>query len=287
LLDLIQLLRSISSCFSIEVIGDGHLAEEFVKVSSYKGASACYVHLRGNVSQEEVIERISDSDVLVLTSEFEGSPLVVMEALSVGTVPVVMNYGVEVRELIRDGENGYVVEQGDVPAMASVLVMLSNDRRKLKRVGRSAYESSRNFTTFGMWREEIIDTQSDCCEINRKGRTSYMESIEVIRRGVKTLEGNQKLLIWGGGNIGRLIVDELVTSNYNLEDVIIIDRVLSSYLSDYRNVPIFSPKDFPRREFDIAIIASDYYLDEIRVSIEVLRHDLGPNLKITSLRDWR
>ena len=132
LAQLVGILRTRMIPFSLQIIGDGHLADELARVAATNPSGEVDLIMSGEQSHERVLEAMSTSDVLVLTSEFEGSPLVVMEAMSVGAVPVVMNYGPEVAELITHGVNGYVAEQGRVDEMADMLGLLASDRKKLK-----------------------------------------------------------------------------------------------------------------------------------------------------------
>jgi len=70
----------------------------------------------GNVS--DVATYYKQASVLMLTSDSEGFGMVISEAASFG-VPTVYNAIPGLDDLIIDGKNGFVVAQGDIPAMAS------------------------------------------------------------------------------------------------------------------------------------------------------------------------
>jgi glycosyltransferase involved in cell wall biosynthesis len=63
------------------------------------------------------------ADILVLTSDFEGTPNVVLEAMASG-LPVVATRVGGVPEVVRDGETGYLTEPGDDKSMTDALLAL-------------------------------------------------------------------------------------------------------------------------------------------------------------------
>lgn len=78
------------------------------------------------------------SSLLMLTSESEGFALVLNEAGSFGLPCVIQNInGLE--DVIVDGENGYIVPQGDSDAMANRISLLLSDPDLLARMGNRAY----------------------------------------------------------------------------------------------------------------------------------------------------
>lgn len=75
-------------------------------------------------------------DVLALSSvpRSEGMPTVILEAMACG-LPVVATDVGAVRELVRDGETGFVVAPGDDAALADSLAALSDDSELRTRMG--------------------------------------------------------------------------------------------------------------------------------------------------------
>ena len=68
------------------------------------------VQLIGNLDNRSLIEQISSSKILLMASEFEGFPMAIAEALSVG-VPVISTSVGDIPSFIRTGENGILLDK--------------------------------------------------------------------------------------------------------------------------------------------------------------------------------
>jgi hypothetical protein len=209
-----------------------------------------------------------------------------MEAMSLGVVPVVMNYGSEVAELITHDQDGYVVERGDVEGMSERIAELARDRAKLERMSLRATSRSSQFSTFEAWRDEICAFDNENVELDTGARSSYMTTWDRIKRGVNQFPKDSRILIYGGGHLGRIVIDELYAKNHDMDTCIVVDRVLSKLMSSYRHVRYHSLDDLPHQEFDIAVIASIYYCEEIRASLDEWNYANGIIRNITAIRDW-
>src|SRR5206468_4261129 len=80
---------------------------------------------RGAVSNMLPVYR--EADALVLTSDYEGTPNVVLEAMACG-LPVIATRVGDVPEIVRHGETGFLVEPSDTEAIAERLVDMLRDR---------------------------------------------------------------------------------------------------------------------------------------------------------------
>ena len=67
-----------------------------------------------------MLELFRAADASLLSSAWENFPHTVVEALAVGT-PVIATRTGGVAEVVRDGENGLLVEPGDVDALAAAI----------------------------------------------------------------------------------------------------------------------------------------------------------------------
>ncbi len=107
----------------------------------------------GVVPHHDIEALLAQHDVYLLTSEFEGMPNALIEAMGSGLVPVVTRTASGSSELVRDGENGYLIPVGDIAAFAERLVALHADRGRLRELGKAAFEAVR-----GSYRvKEMVD----------------------------------------------------------------------------------------------------------------------------------
>lgn len=84
-------------------------------------------------------------DVLILPSFREGLPIVLFEAMAAAK-PVVASDLPGTRELVRDGESGFLVPSGDAKALAKVIRLLLENRElriRMGQKGRALLESGR------------------------------------------------------------------------------------------------------------------------------------------------
>lgn len=92
---------------------------------------------RESLAHDEVLNWMLQSDVLVLPSLGEGFGLVVTEALACG-LPVIVTPHVGASDLIRDGQEGFVVPIGSADTIAERLRALDGDRALLAAMSRRA-----------------------------------------------------------------------------------------------------------------------------------------------------
>ena len=84
--------------------------------------------------QEEVAPFYAAFDAMILPSINEGTPVSAIEALAAGR-PVVATRVGGVPDVVRDGEDGFLVEAGDVDALAERLARLASDPELRERLG--------------------------------------------------------------------------------------------------------------------------------------------------------
>ena len=107
----------------LELIGAGPL-EDSLRERAGTGPLAGRVRFRGAIPHDKALDAIARADALVLPSHGEGSPLVVAEALALGT-PVIGSRVGAIPELL--GSYGLVSGPGDVRALAADMEQLARD----------------------------------------------------------------------------------------------------------------------------------------------------------------
>lgn len=134
--------------FRCHIVGDGDLRPRFEKLIADYGLQDRVV-LEGVLDSAEVRKRITEAQIFAVPSVWDdtdgqdGIPLVLMEALAVGT-PAVASRLSGIPELVIDGQTGLLIEPGDVEALAAKIKNLLSDkdlRERLATRGRERIEN--------------------------------------------------------------------------------------------------------------------------------------------------
>ena len=116
------------------IVGDGPLRQSLEHRAQALGLLPHVVEFRGAINEMTSIYR--EADILVLTSDWEGTPNVLLEAMASG-LPVVATRVGGVAEVVRQGETGYLVEVDDEETMITSMLKLISDRRLREQMGRA------------------------------------------------------------------------------------------------------------------------------------------------------
>ena len=113
--------------------GDREAIERFI------AASGCQAEVRllGIVRGEAKENALASSDCLVLPSYAEGLPMAVLEAMAYG-LPVIATRIGAVPEAVTDGQEGFLIDVGDIEALADRLLRIAADADVRRRMGAAA-----------------------------------------------------------------------------------------------------------------------------------------------------
>jgi glycosyltransferase involved in cell wall biosynthesis len=91
-----------------------------------------HVTLHGHVKREQLVDALRGADVILFPSRIEGCPMALLEAMSLGVVPITSNGEGAMRWLVISGEGGYVCDLSRWPSqMLECLAHLRDSRSKL------------------------------------------------------------------------------------------------------------------------------------------------------------
>lgn len=127
------------------LVGDGPLRPE-IEAQVARLGLADRVHLLGD--RTDAAKLIPEFDLLVLASLHEGLPNAVMEAMAAG-VPVVATAVGGTKELIVDGETGYLVPPADAIALAERIACALANEETSRRVAASGFEFVKDRLSIG------------------------------------------------------------------------------------------------------------------------------------------
>lgn len=87
---------------------------------------------------KDIETELLNSSIFTMTSRYEGQPLVLIEAMSMGLPAVVYGFKCGARETVTDGEDGFVVDEGNVKEFVSKLFLLMEDEKLREKMGEAA-----------------------------------------------------------------------------------------------------------------------------------------------------
>ena len=126
----------------LRIYGDGFLRTELqAQIERLGLTEKCQLeHTVNNIA-----DRYSESSIFVLSSRYEGFGMVITEAMGCGVPPVSFTCPCGPRDIINDGINGLLVEDGNIEDMAEKINFLIEnvDRRLL--MGQQAYEDAQKY----------------------------------------------------------------------------------------------------------------------------------------------
>jgi glycosyltransferase involved in cell wall biosynthesis len=146
------------------IAGEGSHRKALEATISRLGLSE-HVQLLGYRGGEEKLDLLRKARVLVYTSPKEGWGLSVIEANAMG-VPVIASNAPGLRESVRDGETGFLVPHGDIPALADRLSALLSDDELWGRMGQAGIRWASRFD----WDRMTDETEQLLLRVVREGR---------------------------------------------------------------------------------------------------------------------
>jgi colanic acid/amylovoran biosynthesis glycosyltransferase len=120
--------------FWCRMVGDGPKRDELQRVIASLNLQD-HVQLLGERFADEVVRLYEWSQVLVLSSRSEGTPMVIMEAMAKAR-PVIAPRLTAIPEMVADGRTGYLFPPGDIEGLAAKLARLMVQPEAIVRLGR-------------------------------------------------------------------------------------------------------------------------------------------------------
>ena len=119
----------------LNAYGSGEIRDELLKRIDEKGISKSLIL---NEPTSKIIDKYLESSIYVMSSRFEGFPMVLLEAMSCGLPCVSFDCPNGVKDLIADGRNGYLAEYLNVAELADRICDLIENVSERKRMGCTA-----------------------------------------------------------------------------------------------------------------------------------------------------
>ena len=127
----------------LNIFGKGELKQKIIdKIEEFNLIGK--VNLCGLTNN--VVDNYLKSSIYVMSSRYEGLPMVLIEAMSCGLPMVSFDCEFGPREVIKNKENGFLIEPNNINKLADKICLLINDENLRKEMGAKSIESAKRFS---------------------------------------------------------------------------------------------------------------------------------------------
>lgn len=177
----------------VEVHGDGPERDALEAMVSRLGLQGRVRLLGFNDRLPDALDRAA---VFALSSRFEGLPLVAIEAMGHRLPIVAFDCPRGPRELVRDGANGFLVPDGDIPAFSQALARLMSDPALREGLGAEGRGDARSYDVpaiAGDWQRLIAQlvARARLSRPPRDRRSSARVAFGALSRSARSRRGGR------------------------------------------------------------------------------------------------
>ena len=128
--------------WTIAIYGEGSLHGELTKMVQDKNLTTSFSI---NKPVKNIIDKYEESSFLVLSSVFEGFGMVLVEAMACGSPVISFDCPDGPADIIKDGEDGFLVELGNINQLADRIEYLIEHEEKRIEMGKKAAENIKRY----------------------------------------------------------------------------------------------------------------------------------------------
>lgn len=144
LIDVFKIIDMEQSDCVLNIIGDGleynNINKKVINLNLTRK-----IKLLGYKDQDYINKKYQNSSIYLMTSYTESFGLVLIEAMALGLPCIAYSSAEGAREIIKDGYNGYLIDNRNEYDMANKVLELLNNKEKLKELSDNAYLTSNNY----------------------------------------------------------------------------------------------------------------------------------------------
>lgn len=129
------------------------------------------VDMRGGIYGAQKEKFFQETDIFVLPSHSEASPLVNLEAMQWG-LPIISSGAGSIPEIVREGINGYIVDPKDIEQLADRVLRLVKDSELRKKMGKAGREIYEEFFTIQAYEKRLEEAVRFFCRKKRNSDTT-------------------------------------------------------------------------------------------------------------------
>ena len=127
----------------LDIFGQGEWKERLQQQIADCGLEGCCAI---NAPTADIVSEYAASSLLVMSSHYEGFPMVLIEGMACGLPAVSFDFKCGPRDIIRDGVDGFIARDGDVADLAGKMLLVIGDEQMRRSMGQAAREVVRRFS---------------------------------------------------------------------------------------------------------------------------------------------
>lgn len=137
-MDLLTAISKIDNAnITVLFVGDGPEKDIIKDFAKNNGIHTVFT---GFVNQTEISKYYSVADLGTVISDYDPSPKAMNEAMNF-RLPIIVSDAVGTAfDLVKDGHNGFIVEVGDIDAIASKIDFFNKNRGEMMRMGENSFD---------------------------------------------------------------------------------------------------------------------------------------------------
>lgn len=149
--------------WELNLVGKGKLESKYMEFSNEVGISE-KVNFLGQRDDVDIL--LSNSDIFLLISHWEGYPLSTLEAMRARLPVIVSDVGGN-NEAIKQGVNGYLIERKDIEGLTKALRTLINDKSLREKLGDYNIKEFQEKHTVEKMYAKTLSVYQTCSKNNR------------------------------------------------------------------------------------------------------------------------
>ena len=142
LIDAWSLVTKKRKDWHLDIVGDGEERAQMVEHIAKLGLEEQITLVPPT---NDMITIYKDASIVAMTSRYEGLPMVLLEAQAFGLPIVTFSCKCGPKDIVKNGENGFLVSEGNIEEFASCLLRIMEDDELRMRMGQNAKCDSENF----------------------------------------------------------------------------------------------------------------------------------------------
>jgi len=274
-----ELIR-LGATFRLVVIGDGrdrsHLEAKLRNLKARYDWSE--YEFAGVLPERLLMKRLAEADIALLFSEYEGTPIALLEALAVGLCPVVMDCASMREGLVR--EHSVIVPQGETAAMARAIREMDLNRGRIESIGargRTAVLERHSAERCASQLEEAgrraLERRKAALRPPGVVASCHGRRLDLLATVAAGAPEGARVAVFGAGLFGRKLVDRLMGEGREVNGL--YDSDPRKQGSTFRGLPVELPERMLCRPPDWVLIGSENFAEEMSRQLFALFEQSG------------